>query len=460
MDDTKNLVSDSHAVITEGSIWSAIWHMAWPIVIDFGAIALASLFDAWIAGRIGANAQAAIGIGTQITYLLIILTNALPTGTSALFSRFWGAGDRQSAIEAARHSIIFAFFFGIGSVIFGLLVCRPLLQFLGATPETEELAWQLLRWELLSNLPFCILWLVKAVFRARGNARLPMAITFFTCSITILTEIALCIYPFQMGMAGIGIAWLVAAALSALLILYLLKDSDLGDCLDFHYLKPRYWSLTWLRRLMNIGIPACIQDVVWVLCNFAILIILSHTLDPTAGQAAWAVGLRVEELLASFPLYALARAAGTIVGQNLGAERPDRAEAAGWQIAIGSALWCALVVICMFLFGNQIAGFMSHSPKVITDSVQYLQIIGLSLPFQAFAITLFGAMQGAGYTRMPMIAEVCCLLFVRLPLCWVLSIEMHMGSAGTWLGMALSVVLVGILASWQFKSGIWKTQQV
>ncbi len=447
-------------VITEGSIWAAIWHMSWPIVLDFGAIALASLFDAWIAGRIGSSAQAAIGVGTQIMYLLIILTNALPMGTSALVSRFWGAGDKANALEAARHSIIFAFFFGTASVIFGLSICRPLLRFLGATPETEELAWQLLQFELLSNLPFCVLWITKAVFRAKGNARLPMAITFFTCAVTVCSELLLCIYPFQLGMAGIGISWLVASFLSAAIILHLLKESDFGNALNLKYLMPKYWSLTWLKRLMNIGIPACIQDVVWVVCNFAILLILARTHDPTAGQAAWAVGLRVEELLASFPLYALARASGTIVGQNLGAQRPDRASLAGWQIAAASACWCLIVVICMFLFGRNIAGFMSNSPDVIADSVQYLQIIGLSLPFQAYAITLFGAMQGAGYTRWPMIAEVVCLLFVRLPLCFYLSIGLHLGSLGTWIGMSLSVVLVGLLAAWQFKMGAWKTQQV
>lgn len=452
--------NNSDAVIVEGSIWAAIWHMAWPIVLDFGAIALASLFDAWIAGRIGASAQAAIGVGTQIWYLLIILTNALPMGTSALVSRFWGSGDRKNALEAARHSIIFAFFFGTAAVILGLVICRPLLRFLGATPETEELAWQLLQFELLSSLPFCVLWIVKSIFRAKGNARLPMAITFFTCALTVISELILCIYPFQLGMSGIGISWLVSSLLSAAIILQLLKESDFGSALNFKYLAPKYWSVTWLKRLMNIGIPACIQDVVWVVCNFAILLILARTHDPTAGQAAWAVGLRVEELLASFPLYALARAAGTIVGQNLGANRPDRASMAGWQIAAASAAWCLVVVISMFLFGRQIAGFMSNSADVISDSVQYLQIIGLSLPFQALAITLFGAMQGAGYTRLPMIAEVTCLLFVRLPLCWYLSIHLHMGSLGTWVGMALSVVLVGLLASWQFKQGSWKTHQV
>lgn len=460
MAEASNTAGNSDAVIVEGSIWAAIWHMAWPIVLDFGAIALASLFDAWIAGRIGANAQAAIGVGGQIMYLLIIMTNALPVGTSALVSRFWGAGDKKEAKEAARHSMIFGFFFGTVTVIFGLLICRPLLKFLGATPETEELAWQLLRFDLLSTLPFSVMWIAKSIFRAKGNARLPMAITFFTCAITVITEFVLCIYPFQLGMSGIGIAWLVSALMSMVVILYLLKESEFGDSLNFHYLQPKYWSLKWFKRLVNIGIPSSIQDMVWVICNFAILIILARTHDPTAGQAAWAVGLRVEELLASFPLYAMARAAGTIVGQNLGANRPDRASRAGWQIAAASACWCLIMAISMFLFGKEIAGFMSHSDDVILDSVRYLQIIGLSMPFQAFAITLFGAMQGAGYTRWPMVAEVICLLFIRLPLCWYLSIELHLGSIGTWTGMALSVVLVGILASWQFKSGAWKSQTV
>lgn len=160
------------------------------------------------------------------------------------------------------------------------------------------------------------------------------------------------------------------------------------------------------------------------------------------------------------PIHALSMAVATIVGQNLGAQLPARAEKAGWQVASIGCGFNFLCGICMFFFAEPIARMMSSDPDVVRYTAQYLQIIGICEPFVAAWITLFGAMQGAGYTKWPMWFSCFVLTAVRLPLAWFLTVYLHWGPAGTWVAMSSTAFLIGIVAIWRFKTGIWKLQKV
>jgi len=245
-----------------------------------------------------------------------------------------------------------------------------------------------------------------------------------------------------------------------ILSLSMLRASELGACLDFRPIFKHGLSREWLGRLMKIGIPACMEDFAWVGGNFVLFLIFAHTADPTACQAAWAVGLRLEEMVAGMPIYAFAMAVATIVGQNLGAAKPERAERAGWQVAaVGSAM-NALVGLTLIVFAVPIAHMMSNDPKVIEHSVHYLQIVGVSEPLVAAWLILFGAMRGAGYTRWPMIASTLCLIGLRLPLAAYLTVNLGLGPTGTWLAVSSTSILVGLIAIWRFRTGVWKHQKV
>jgi putative MATE family efflux protein len=223
-------------------------------------------------------------------------------------------------------------------------------------------------------------------------------------------------------------------------------------------LKETSWE--WFTRLMKIGIPACVQDLSWVGGNFVLFYVLAHVAKPTAAQASWAVGMRIEEMIGGFPIYALSMAVATIVGQNLGAKQPERAELAGWQVtAVGAGLNTVIALI-LFFGADPIAHLMSKDPQVIEYSVQYLQIVGLSQPFVAIWLILMGGMNGAGYTKWPMWITVACLTFFRLPLAWYLTVNQGMGPMGTWIAISLSSIIVGSLFIWRFKTGAWKYQKV
>lgn len=447
-------------VITRGTTWAAIWHMSWPLLLNMCTISIASFADVWVAGKLGSDTQAAIGICGQIGFFMIMLAVALSAGTTALVSRFWGAGDFKGAVEAARYSLVFAFIFGCVSSAIGLLVARPLVRMLGASADVEYQGWQYLKLDLLSHIPFTMLWVANSIFRAKGDARVPMITWILMTTLICALDIGLCLGPMKMGIAGIGLSWLIAGTVGVLFSLYVLSRSELKEALNLRGSFEKEKSKEWLMRLLRIGIPACIQDLSWVGGNFLLLIILAHTKDPTSAQAAWGVGLRVEEMIGGMPIYALSMAVGTIVGQNLGAKQPERAVKAGWHVAAIGAGFNVIVAAVLYVFAREIASTMSTDPKVIAFTCEYFRWVGLCQPFVALWLILFGAMQGAGYTRWPMIASTLVLTLFRLPLAWYLSVTQNWGPAGTWVAVSVSVFIVGMLAIWRFQTGVWKEQKV
>lgn len=453
-------IASGDEVITKGSMWAAIWHMSWPLFVNMVTIAVASFADVYVAGRLGSDTQAAIGICGQIWFFMVILAVALSAGANAMVSRFWGAREYDQAIEAARQSLIFAFFFGVASCAVGLACCRPIMRVLGASPVVEELGWQFMQYDMLAQLPFTMLWVFNSIFRARGSARVPMLIWGMMTTTIIIAEVGLCLWPLHVGIAGIGIAWLIAGSLGVALSVWIMRRGELKDCIDFAHIFKHGMSAEWFWRLMKIGVPACVQDLAWVGGNFVLFLIFAKAANPTACQAAWSVGMRIEEMIGGFPIYALSMAVATIVGQNLGANQPERAERAGWQVTAVGAGINMVVALALFLGSGIFAGWMSNDPLVITYSRSYLEIVGLSLPFVAIWLILVGAMQGAGYTKWPMIVSAICLSGIRLPLAWYLTVPQHMGPAGAWIAIALSSTAVGVCMIWRFKTGVWKTQKV
>lgn len=452
--------NEKDTLITAGSLWKAIWVLSWPVLINMCSIAVASCTEMWIAGKLGYNAQAAIGLGGQIWFLMIILAIALSAGSSALVSRFWGAKDTKQAVEAARQSIIFSIFFAFGGAFIGLLICRPLLHFLGASAEVEELGWQFLRFDLLGQIPITILWIINPIFRARGDTITPMLTAVLTMVLVTVFDFGLTLYPFHYGVSGLGIGWGLASCISLIVSLTILRKSELGECLNIRKWFEDGLQREWFIRLMKIGVPACIQDLAWVGGNIFVLKILALTANPTASEAAWSIGMRVEEMVAGLPIFALATAIPTIVGQNLGAGRADRARRAGWQIAAIAALYGLLMACIFFFFAEPIATLMTKDKNVIGHTVSYLQIVGLAEPFVALWLVLSGALQGAGYTRRPMLVAMVTLIIIRLPLAWWLTVPCQLGPVGTWISICASAILVGLSMAYLFARGRWQSQSI
>jgi len=187
---------------------------------------------------------------------------------------------------------------------------------------------------------------------------------------------------------------------------------------------------------------------------FILFFILSRCAYPVQAIASWTIGIRVESIL-FMPLMALSMAVSSIVGQNLGARQDRRAFTAGWHVSwIGVVLMVVLGVF-LFLGAGSLAQLMSHDPKTIEFTTNYLRINALAEPFLALGMILSGALQGAGDTRSPMWISITCHWVIRVPLLWLLALKMGYGPTGAWITMAISIIIMGLLMAWRYQSGTW-----
>ncbi len=447
-------------LLVDGPIWRAIASMSIPMMLTALAISAATFADAFVAGKLGADDLAAVGIGGQIWFGLILMAIAIASGANALVARFWGAKDYLQAMEAARQSLFCGVIFGTLSALIGCCSTDLLLHLLGASDRVAALGSSYLKLQFLGQLPMTMLWVCHSIFRAQGDATLPTIVMGGVTGGVVLLDLAFVLYPLHMGITGIGLAWLVSSTIGCIAMLWLLKKSELSACMEISKERPIDFSTAWMKRILNIGLPACMQDLAWVTSNFGLFLIFSLTKNPTDYQAAWAVGLRVEDVLAGLPIFAMSMGVATVVGQNLGAGKLDRATKVGWHAA---AYGCALMIVVgaiMFLAAEPIAKAMSTDATVVQYSTQYLQILGVSEPIIVIWLILFGAMEGAGYTKIPMFFSFFCLLLIRLPIAYLLTLTLGWGAPGAWASFGLTGFIASIGTVLWYKRGSWKHQEI
>ncbi len=210
---------------------------------------------------------------------------------------------------------------------------------------------------------------------------------------------------------------------------------------------------------MKIGMPGCIQEIALIMGSFGLFSILAYTNQPAINQAAWGIGWRLEELVILMPMFALSTAISIIVGQNLGANQPARAEQATWKMVYAGLVLNVLIAAIFYVFASNIASIMSDNTAVAKATVDYLYLIAWTEPFTVWFI-FSGAMQGGAYTKVPMIITIISFCIVRLSLAWYLTVIAGFGANGTWIAMALSSVLTTLLMVLIFKFGKWKHQTV
>ena len=449
--------SSGHDLAT-GSLWSAIWVMSWPLLLTTVAGSIVGMIDVQVAGLIGSAAQAAVGLAEQVLFLFMLLVMSVGVGTTAVVSRSFGAGDRTGSILATGQSLSLSLIMGVVLCTLAFATASLILPFFTTSADVLRQGQLYLSIFALQLLPFSIASIINAAFRAVGDAKTPLMVTIVATSITIALDYATVVgnWPVAgLGIKGIALASVIGSSAATVVALFQLRRSAIADSLK------KLWPLSppELRKVMTIGIPSALQRLSWAASVFVLFFILSRCDSPTAALASWTIGMRVEGLL-FMPLMAFSLAVSSIVGQNLGARQIDRAFKAGWHVTwVGVALMTVLGA-ALFLGAEPFAEFMSKDAKTVEYTVDYLRINAISEPFLAVGMILAGALQGAGDTRTPMWISLFTNWVVRLPLAWVLSLQLHQGPMGAWIAMTVSVVIMGALQAWRFQSGSWVKTRV
>jgi putative MATE family efflux protein len=441
------------APLVQGSLWKAIWTMSWPLMITTVSASIIGMVDVQVAGYLGAPVQAAVGLSEQVMFLFMVFLMSLGTGTTAIVARHYGERDVNASARATAQSLVLSLFSGVTLAAMSFQLSYLLLPIFARSPEVLSSGREYISVFGWCIIPFSINCISNSAFRAIGDAKTPLLVMVAQVVINVAGDYLLVCANWPVAGLGVkGIAWATVAgsAVGALMSLCLIARSPLSQA--YKQLLPVSTDL--MVKVLRIGLPSAFQRLGWAASVLVMFCILRMVQEPTAALASWTIGMRVEGLL-FMPLMALSLSVSSIVGQNLGAKREDRAVKAGWDVSwIGVALMVVLGGV-IFIFSEQIAASMTTDAQTRILTAQYLRINSLSEPFLALAMILSGALQGAGDTRMPMIASLFTNWIIRLPLAWFLALVVGLETSGVWWAMTSSVVVYAFIMIWRYKEGSW-----
>jgi putative MATE family efflux protein len=443
--------------ITEGPIARSVWNLAWPVVITNVLFSATGLINVKFVGSLGKDALAVVGRSEQILFLFMAIVNSVSVGTSALVARSIGEDNARGAETAARQSLIMTVCGAILSAFVLWFLGHPILLLMNAHGADLALSAQYLRIIALVQVQVYLIIVISAIYRGLGDTRTPMYLMIVLNVLQVLGDWALIFghgFP-RLGVLGAAYSWLFSRSIGAVLCLVFLWRSPLPGAMRGS-LQPR-WD--WFRRIWAIGIPTAIQQLVRMTGSMVFFAFLGALPNGTASVAALTLGLRIESI-AFMPGFAYSMAAITMVGQNLGARQPDRAEKAGWMCAWQAMGVMAIAGACFIIFPRAIVHFFTFDAEVVPLGIGYLIANGMAQPFLSLGIALSGALQGAGETRLPAWITFFTMWFIRVPLTWVFALWLEWGTMAAWGVMAVTNISYGLLITAFFKRGKWKNKEI
>ena len=436
-----------------------IMRLAGPAIVENLLHTMVGVVDTAMVGRLGAASLAAVGLGNQISQIGLTVFSALATGSTALVARFIGAKEPGKAGDVARQSLVLGISVSGTVMITFLLASRGLLGLLFGRSETDVLnmASTYVRTVSLAMILNYFLIVINAILRGAGDTKTPMRITGLVNLINIIGN-TIFIYGLgpipALGVVGAEIGTAIAQAFGGLIALgVLFRHSVLRVRLTDSFRPDR----AIIRRIANIGVPAGIEQGMMRAAQLVYTMIVSSL--GTISYAAHQVALNAESL-SFMPGAGFATASTTLVGQNLGANRPDEAEESGRTARNLGILVMSIMGVIFVIVPEPIVRIFSNDPEVIALAAVCLRLVAISQPALATWMILAGGLRGAGDTRAIMKIVIIGLVFVRVGLAYLLAIHLGFGLIGAWVAMVIDLFVRSSLIQRRFSQGDWKMLKI
>jgi putative MATE family efflux protein len=443
--------------LTAGSLNRHILRLALPAVGMMYLQALYQIIDTFWVGRLGSEALAGISTGGFILWMIFALVNIVSVGTQAAIARRIGEGDRASADETARQGVLYAV---ITSVVLGaiLLAVRvPLFDMMGTSPEVTRQGLAFLTTMIYGITTLFLSFVITSIFQAAGDTFTPMKLMLLTLVLNAAIAPVLMFgwlgLP-AMGIRGTALSTVIARGVFSVAGLVLLVRGRGGIRLSLARPFRVDWRL--YGRVLRIGTPASLAGILFA----AVYMVLVRYVKDFGDEsiAALRVGHIAEFLNFSTGL-GFAVAAATLVGQNLGAQRPDRAEQAVTRILVLLSALIGAVTVVFLALPAPIVRIFSADPRVIAAGAEYLVILAYSQVFMGVETVVAGGFSGAGNTLPPMVVSVP-LTLVRIPLAYVLTYRLGLGIHGIWWAISGTTIVKAVILVIWFRAGRWKHARV
>ena len=441
---------------TEGPIGRAIFILAVPMVLEQVMESIFAVVDIYVVAHLGADAVATVALTESFMTLIYALAIGVSIGAGAMISRRIGEKDPDSAAHTAAQIILFGLAISLVIGIFGAASAPRLLALMGGSPGVLSHA-TFTRILLGCNASVVMLFLINSVLRSTGDAAIAMRVLWFANAINIALAPALVFgwgpLP-RLGIAGAAVGTSIGRGAGALYAFSRLVRPGARI-----RLRARHFEIDarLIARVVKLSGSATFQVFIGMASWIGMTRILS-----TFGSnvlAGYAIGIRIV-LFALMPTFGLANAAATMVGQALGAGKPERAEAAVWQAARYGAVFLGSVGLLFVLTAGPIVHGFTADSEVARYGVAALRTIACGFVFYAYGMVVGQSFNGAGDTTTPTWLNLFIFWFFEIPLAWVLSHTFGMGPQGAFLSLTIAFSVLAVASSVLFRRGAWKTRKV
>jgi putative MATE family efflux protein len=453
----KEAVWGSSRDFTDGSLKVGIFVLAVPMIIEMFAESLFAIVDIFFVAHLGAGAVAVVGITESMMYLVYSVAIGISVGATATVSRRIGEKDQDGASRAAAHSIYLGLAASFAIGVIGAVFAPDLLRLMGAEEQVIAEGATFTRIMLGGNVVVMMLFLLNAIFRGAGDASIAMRVLWIANVLNIILGpcfiFGLWIFP-ELGVTGAAVGTTIGRGVGAGVAAFTLLFGERRITI-----RREHWEFDprLIIRLVKVSAPAVLQFFIQTASFIGLVRVVTGF--GTVAVAGYQIGMRVV-VFALLPSLGLANAAATLVGQNLGAGRPERAERAVWAACLYNGIVQTTIGLMFVIFAENIAGFFTQDAAVAAYATDALRIIAYGFLFYAVGMVLETAFNGAGDTWTPTYLAFGVFWCFEIPLAYFLAYQMNLGAHGVFWAIAIAFSVLAVVATLVFRRGKWKLKVV
>lgn len=442
---------------TQISIKKAIFYLSVPMILEMLMESLFAVVDIFFVGKLGVYAVATVGLTESVLTIIYSISIGLSMAATAIVARRIGEKRPQEASAAAFQAIIVSSFFAFAVAVIGYFNAENMLALMGGEEDVIAFGYRYTQVIFAGNVFVMLLFLINGIFRGAGNAAIAMRALWISNGFNIVLDPILIfgLGPIPaFGLEGAAWATTIGRGLGVCFQFYVLIKG--GSIIRFSWesLKMKWSTVLTILKVASGGMGQfLIESASWI---FLMRIISDSGSIALAGYTI-AVRLIIFALL---PGWGFSNAAATLVGQNLGALQPARAEKAAWFSAHLTAIFLGICSIIFISGAGMFIGIFNEEPGVIEVGRLGLSIICLGYVFFGYGMVMSQSLNGAGDTRTPTIINLAVLWGFQIPLAYFLAKYVDWGATGVFVAIAISHSLHAIISTWVFRKGRWKLVQV
>lgn len=450
-------MAGSQEDFTEGGLSRAIVLLAVPMVLEMVMESVFAIADVFFVSRLGAASVATVGLTESLLTLVFSLAIGLSMGTTALVARRIGEKDPEGAGKAGAQAILIGFLSSIVVGALGVLTGPAALALLGASDEVVVVGSGYARILLGGSGTVTLLFIINAIFRGAGDAAVAMRVLWLANLINLVLDPCFIfgLGPFpQLGVTGAAVATTIGRGTGVAYQLWVLARGT--SRIQIRFAEIRLDAAV-MKNLVRVSTGGVIQVLV-ATCSWVALVRII-ALFGSVAVAGYTIAIRVV-IFSILPAWGMANAAATLVGQNLGAGKPARAERSAWLTGVYNMVFLGGIAAVFLMFGEPIIGLFSRQPDVLAIGVECLRIISYGYLFYALGMVLVQAFNGAGDTTTPSLINFFCYWLFQIPLAYWLAVALDLGPRGVFWAIAVAESMITLVGASIFRLGRWKRRQV